>query len=803
MLNAWATDINTLNGSSGDVVADTTPQLGGDLDLNSHTVGAATAADLTKLHAVTADATELSYVDGVTSAVQTQLDGKQPLDSDLTAFAAKTAPTGAVVGTTDAQTLTNKTLTSPAVTTPTGIVKGDVGLVNVDNTSNATERAAAATLTNKTLTSPVINTPTGIVKGDVGLGSVDNTSDATKNAASVTLTNKTLTTPTIGSFANAAHDHTNSAGGGQLNATTALNATGTASSSTYLRGDNTWTTPPGSGGGGGDALTTNPLSQFAATTSAQLRGVLSDETGTGAAVFATSPALTTPTGIVKGDVGLGNVDNTSNTTERAAVAALTNKDLTSGTNTFPTLNQNSTGSAAKWTTARNLAGNSVDGSAAVAFANKFIVQGTTDAGLSAAQFLGALGTGIVKNTTATGVLSIAASGTDYAPATSGSSILKGDGAGGFSTATAGTDYYNPGGTDVAVTDGGTGRSTSTTAYGLIAAGTTATGAHQTLAAGATTDILVGGGAAALPAWTAASGSGSPVRATSPTLVTPALGTPSSGTLTSCTGLPIAGLASSTATAVGVGTVELGHATDTTLSRASAGVLAVEGVNVLLNGGALGTPSSGTLTNATGLPVSGIAASTATALGVGTVELGHATDTTLSRVSAGVLAVEGVNVLLNGGALGTPASGNASNLTSFPTLNQNTTGSAATLTTARTINGVSFNGSANIVVVPRIGTTTSTATPTIDCALYEQYNITALALAITGFTFSNTFDGCKLLVRITGTASRAITWGSGAQSSGVATLLATTSGTNTHMVGLIYDSVKAKMVCHAVDATGYA
>ena len=48
------------------------------------------------------------------------------------------------------------------------------------------------------------------------------------------------------------------------------------------------------GGGGGDALTTNPLSQFAATTSAQLRGVLSDETGTGAAVFATSPTLVTP-----------------------------------------------------------------------------------------------------------------------------------------------------------------------------------------------------------------------------------------------------------------------------------------------------------------------------------------------------------------------------------------------------------------------------------------------------------------------------------------------------------------------------
>lgn len=47
-------------------------------------------------------------------------------------------------------------------------------------------------------------------------------------------------------------------------------------------------------GGGGDALTTNPLSQFASTTSAQLAGVLSNETGSGLAVFQTSPTLVTP-----------------------------------------------------------------------------------------------------------------------------------------------------------------------------------------------------------------------------------------------------------------------------------------------------------------------------------------------------------------------------------------------------------------------------------------------------------------------------------------------------------------------------
>ena len=45
--------------------------------------------------------------------------------------------------------------------------------------------------------------------------------------------------------------------------------------------------------GVGNALTSNPLSQFAATTSSQLAGVISDETGTGALVFGTSPSFTT------------------------------------------------------------------------------------------------------------------------------------------------------------------------------------------------------------------------------------------------------------------------------------------------------------------------------------------------------------------------------------------------------------------------------------------------------------------------------------------------------------------------------
>ena len=70
--------------------------------------------------------------------------------------------------------------------------------------------------------------------------------------------------------------------------------------------------------------------------------------------------------------------------------------------------------------------------------------------------------------------------------------------------------------------------------------------------------------------------------------TPALGTPASGTLTNCSGLPASGLVASTSQAVGFGMIELGHASDTTISRTAAGIAAIEG-NVI--GGAL-TPVIG-------------------------------------------------------------------------------------------------------------------------------------------------------------------------------------------------------------------
>jgi|688.fasta_scaffold02418_13 hypothetical protein len=148
------------------------------------------------------------------------LTGTVALVSDLTTHANLTeahGATGAVVGTTNTQTLTNKTLTTPTINGPEITATGgtprihgiylpephfitfegattdefETVLTVVNPTADRTVSLPDATttlvgvdttdtLTNKTLTSPVINTPTGIAKADVGLGSVDNTADTAK-----------------------------------------------------------------------------------------------------------------------------------------------------------------------------------------------------------------------------------------------------------------------------------------------------------------------------------------------------------------------------------------------------------------------------------------------------------------------------------------------------------------------------------------------------------------------------------------------------------------------------------------------
>jgi len=89
--------------------------------------------------------------------------------------------------------------------------------------------------------------------------------------------------------------------------------------------------------GGGDALVANPLSQFAATTSAQLRGVISDESGSG--IFVTQG----------GDMGAGTATTAAvndNSTKIATTAYVDSKLKTVATTIFVT---NATTTAAKIT----------------------------------------------------------------------------------------------------------------------------------------------------------------------------------------------------------------------------------------------------------------------------------------------------------------------------------------------------------------------------------------------------------------------------------------------------------------------
>ena len=221
---------------------------------------------------------------------------------------------------------------------------------------------------------------------------------------------------------------------------------------------------------------------------------------------------------------------------------------------------------------------------------------------------------ITLSTTVTGLLkgngtaiSAAASGTDYAPATSGASILYGNGSGGFSNVTIGTGVSFAAGTLSATGSGGTVTSVTGTAP-VVSSG----GATPAISMPAATTSV--NGYLTSTDWTTfnnkGSGSVTSVSFTGGIItVATATTTPALTVAGTSGGIPYFSSASTWATsaALAAGALVQGGGAGVAPSTITTGtgVVTALGVNTgtagafVVNGGALGTPSSGTVTNLTG------------------------------------------------------------------------------------------------------------------------------------------------------------------------------------------------------------
>jgi hypothetical protein len=303
--------------------------------------------------------------------------------------------------------------------------------------------------------------------------------DKTGTGVNVFATSPTLVTPTLGvATATSVNKVAITAPATSATLTIADGKTLTASNTLTFTGTDTSSVAFGSGGT--VAYTGGTLAQFAATTSSQLAGVISDETGSGALVFGTSPSLTTP-------ALSGETYSTS-----AAVTAGTNAQgqgaLTSDLNVVTTTAANPSGvTLPTATTGRRIV---------------IVNKGTNPISIypaTGAQ-IDALGANAAITLNVNGVLDFNASSATQWYSSFNSSVT----GTGVTTFSAGTTGLTP---------------------------STATSGAITLAG---TLAVANGGTGV----TTSTGSGNNVLSTSPTLVTPVLGTPTSGTLTNCTGLPI-------------------------------------------------------------------------------------------------------------------------------------------------------------------------------------------------------------------------------------------------------------------------